>query len=229
MPRPDSNRTPRRVPRDLLGALAIAAVFLAALAATRPRFLSLSASQSRSDAQRATCLSNLGRIAQGYALYASDWDGAFPRGVDAEDRYASQVWRGQRGDDGRDLFQAVQSAPMLFEVLKPYQVPRNAWHCPSDVGFSVSRLQNLNSSQLRNVHPSVWRKYGLSYFYLTSYGLQGKRAGQLKSEAGRTLILFDGDYWHADASGTPNLAGAMFADGHARMTTPREFDAYLRR
>ena len=116
---------------------------------------------------------------------------------------------------------------MLFDLLAPYQVPRNAWHCPSDSGFSVSRLQNLNSSQLRNVHPSVWRKYGMSYFYLTTLGLEGRRAGQLQSDAGRTLVLFDGDYWHSDASGSLNLAGTLFADGHARMTTSREFGAYM--
>lgn len=213
----------RRARPDLWWALLLVGVSTVALWRLRPRGV-LRASLSGADAQRAGCLSNLGRIGRGFALYSADWDGKFPRGTDAEDHFAPQAWQHARAD-GTNFFNDVKRAPLLRDLLVSYSVPRNSWHCPADVGWSVSSLPNLSRSALRDVHPSVWQKYGMSYFYLTELGLRGLRAGEIGGNgAGRTLVLFDGEFWHSDdASSSAPRAGVLLADGSARMVEAREF------
>src|SRR5689334_3472827 len=71
------------------------------------------------DRASAICQGNLRRIGLAFAQYAEDWDGKFPRGIDAED----QVTGSFRG------------MPMLHIVLHSYLRDASVWHCPADIGW----------------------------------------------------------------------------------------------
>lgn len=167
------------------------------------------------------CLSNLNRIAAAIAQYAQDYDGKFPRGVDAEDRDQPQSWPVLRADgkrgDARDL-------PMLHDLLFPYLRDRTLWHCPGDTGWD--ELRRPTQSTLRNVKPSSYARFGTSYYYLTRHGFAGWRAVDIE-RPDLDVVLFDGDAWHhTDDSPSFNV---LFADGHVQNMMPRPFDELYHR
>lgn len=172
-----------------------------------------------------TCLSNLGRIAEAFALYAQDFDGKFPRGVDPEDRNYPEMWTGLYGSD---YSREARTAPLLHELLYPYAKNREVWHCPDDDGWVTSRLyqaMNVQSeSRLHNVKPSSFARFGTSYYYFTIHGFQGQRAADLAAPYAE-IILFDGDLWH-QPGGSPSV-NVMFGDGHADNLLPPEFLRHL--
>jgi len=183
---------------------------------TRPT--SLSHNTSSSVEQTRACLSNLNRIAAAFAQYAGDYDGKFPRGVDAEDRSQPQSWpvllaNGKKGD-ARDV-------PMLQDLLFPYLGERKSWHCPADIGWTENHLPGVPST-LRNVKPSSYARYGTSYCYWTRHGMAGWRAVDIDQPAS-DVVLFDGDAWHQ--SGDSASINALFADGHVQNLTPQQFGA----
>src|SRR5687767_7741634 len=71
--------------------LAAVALIAGVLWGTRPT--ATGRSESAEVERTRGCLSNLNRIASAFAQYAHDYDGKFPRGVDAEDRHQPQTWQ----------------------------------------------------------------------------------------------------------------------------------------
>lgn len=191
----------------------------AALFATRPSFTGASAGLSV-DANTATCLSNLNQISRAYALYARDYDGKIPHGVDPEDHFNPQIWTGAYG--GR-FYNDAKNGLLLHQILRPYVASPQVFHCPADVGWTQSRLPFNDGSSLRDVHPTAFDKYGTSYLIWTKYGFLLNTAADLDNPA-ETVLLFDGDMWHSNAG--RELINGLFADGHAQNLTAQQFMAY---
>lgn len=203
--------------------LFLVALFAGAVAlfATRPRFTGANSGQ-HVDKNTASCLANLNLIARGYALYARDFDGKIPRGVDPEDRYNSQIWRNDLAFGGA-FYDDAQNTPFLHQVLRSYVESPEVFHCPADVGWVQSRLPFSGESQLRNVHPTAFAKFGTSYLIWTKYGFLQNTAADLEDPAG-TVLLFDGDMWHSNSG--RELINGLFADGHVQNLTAAQFVAY---
>ena len=210
-----------RSPRDLHWMLAITLVSSIALWRVWNVVRPLDGLAPQGGALTAGCLTNLGQIGRGFALYASDWDGKFPRGKDAEDRAQPQIWRSAEYKQ-QSFYHAVVAAPMLPTLLQDYGVPNGAWHCPADVGWDTLPGTGVGPQSLRNVRPSAWQKYGVSYSYLTMFGLRGLRARDIAQGAHSAVLLFDNTTWHNGAEGEARQAGTLFADGTARMTSSAE-------
>jgi prepilin-type processing-associated H-X9-DG protein len=166
--------------------------------------------------QTQSCLANLTQISRAFSLYAYDWDGKFPRGVDPEDRYNPQAWQAEYNGQYASL---ARTLPMLQDVLKPYTNNPEVWHCPADIGYEKSSLPGFDSS-LRNVYPSSFAKYGTSYYYLTLRAFTGIRLSD-SAHPGKDISLFDGDLWHRP-TGRPST-NALFVDGHVKNLTADEF------
>jgi prepilin-type processing-associated H-X9-DG protein len=203
--------------------LVILAGLAAVLFATRPRFSS-NRSAEDVDPNTAGCLTNLKQISRAYALYALDYDGKVPRGVDPEDRFNSQTasnWRQQSGG----LYNASQT-PFLHEILRPYVASAEVFHCPADVGWAQTRLSQLDitggtaSFGMRDVRPSSFAKFGTSYYCWTKYGFDLSNAADIEDPA-QKVLLFDGDLWHSNAG--RDLINGLFADGHVQNLTLNQF------
>ncbi len=192
-----------------------------ALIVTRPRLLSQDLNGSN---QSASCLQNLSQISRAFALYARDFDGKLPRAADPEDHFKPQNWN-YTLDYGSAFGQDALQAPLLHQVLRPYVSAETTFRCPSDNGWTQTRLPGNDESKLRDVSPSSFLKYGTSYYYSTIYGFQLKCAADIENPAQR-LLLFDGDLWHPSGS-RPSLNG-LFVDGHAQNLSAAQFDASSR-
>ncbi len=214
--------TPRNDPYSLkrrLLPLLVCAPLVLLLILFRPRIKSTKAVDDKTQ----SCLANLNQISKAYAMYALDYDGKFPRGVDPEDRHNPTIWRDS--DYGDAFYKDAMRVPYLHEVLRPYVKSSNVFHCPGDVGWSKSRLPEGVTSTLTNVKPSSFRKYGTSYYCLTRYSFALHSAADLDDPT-QTLLLFDGDLWHSNAG--QELLNGLFADGHAQNLSAAQFEFYTR-
>lgn len=215
-PRPDPHSLSRR-----LIPLALVLPFALALVATRPNFTRLFDARAV-DAQTAGCLSNLQQIGRAYALYANDYDGKIPMGVDPADRNNPQIWQ-QTPEFGNAFRDDATKVPYLHEVLRPYVPSREVFHCPADVGWTQTKLPAMGSFD--NVKPSSFAKFGTSYYCFTVWGFAQKTADDIP-DPGNTLLVFDGDLWHVNAG--QELLNGLFADGHVQKLSARQFEAFSR-
>lgn len=160
------------------------------------------------------CQNNLRRIGLAFAQYAQDWDNKFPRGLDPEDAVTGQWQRGIGGYAG-----LAKQTPLLHVLLRPYLKEAENWHCPDDVGWTT-RISQI-PSQLTDVRPSSFQKYGTSYYYWTMHASGGFRLGDV-TEPARDPVLFDGDAWHTNQN--EPILNVLFADGHVEPLTPPAFN-----
>ncbi len=215
--RPDPHSLSRR-----LIPLALALPLALVLLATAPNMGKL-LDRNAVDPQTAGCLSNLRQIGKAYALYARDYDGKIPMGVDPEDRNNPQIWS-NANEFGSAFFDDAKQVPYLHEVLRPYVPSPETFHCPADIGWEQTRLPAMRGG-ISNVKPSSFAEYGTSYYCFTVWGFAQKTANDIP-DPGETLLVFDGDLWHRNAG--QDLLNGLFADGHVQKLSAGQFQAYAR-
>jgi prepilin-type processing-associated H-X9-DG protein len=112
------------------------------------------------------------------------------------------------------------------KLPRPYVASAQVFRCPSDVGWTTSRLSGSLGSAMTNIRPSSFARFGTSYYSLTEYGFAGNSVNDFEDVAEK-LLMFDGDLWHSVA-GRQGLNG-LFADGHVRNLSLQQFERYMGR
>lgn len=165
---------------ELLVVIAIIAIFAA--------FLFAVFATAKAKAKQAKCLSNLRQVGIAMELYMADWDDVYPFGVDAADKYASDIW------SGNPEWQAkIDAMPLMHELLLDYARSQLIFECPSDVGTRV--LDNNFPTELQT-SPTLFKQYGSSFFFRTEIAFSGK-TGSNFSAPSETNTFFDaGGHWH---------------------------------
>ena len=206
----NSRRTP--APRgftliELLVVIAIIAILAALL------FPTLSA--ARSSARTAVCQSNLKQIGTAVQVYAQDWDGAYPFGLDFADASVNgrSAWKSFPTDLYPNAYATVvelanrpNRGGFVDQVLKPYTKSQEIWRCPADIGLQYTNVKFIDpgppevSGTL--LHGDItdgeaaYDVYHTSYGYFTELGFSNWTVDQAKSIS--DLVVF-GDmagYWH---------------------------------
>ncbi len=165
--------------------------------------------RTKGKARQTACLSNLSQIGKAILMYMGDSDDLFPHCVDASDKYAPQIW------NGFPQFQAqIPGIPMVQEALDPYCKSKEIFHCPSDDGTAV--LDN-NLGVPFPTSPSLFQKYGSSYFLRTEIVFKSL-SGTAFSEPANTNVLFDANgHWHGsgrsiELTDDPNTVRGLLGD-----------------
>jgi general secretion pathway protein G len=149
--------------------------------------------RAKRSAKQTVCLSNLKQVGSATALYMSDYDGVFPHALDASDKYAPNIW------DPFPEFQArIATMPMLHEALQPYVKSKDVFQCPSDSGTEVL---DSHFPQKFPTSPSMFAKYGSSYFFRTEIAFRAFSDATFQLPA-NVNVYFDGaGHWHGDGRG----------------------------
>lgn len=184
----------------------------------------------RERARQTSCASNLRQLGLSISLYAQDSDDRYPLGV-TNTAYIDAD--GGTPKPSIDLF----ALPLLKDVLHPYTRSAGVWDCSSDTGSLRSVIHiDMRTGETVSVppFPSAFERYGTSFQYHTSLGLQqvlhpsgaytyGQPVQQLgPAEVG---VLTDlGSRWH---SGEGELdeprRNVLFADGHVKFQNTQQF------
>jgi prepilin-type N-terminal cleavage/methylation domain-containing protein/prepilin-type processing-associated H-X9-DG protein len=195
---------------ELLVVIAIIAILAAILF---PVF-----AQSRKNAQKIACISNLRQIGAGILLYAQDYDDLLLWGADPDDLNSG----GWASDPNESKILSMKPQHLL---LQPYVKNRDVFRCPSDIGF-----QNTGPSlgSVLPTSPSSFVKWGSSYYTRTSLVLRIKPLSsfsvfQNSQEIGGVssiLFMFDGGgHWHGGSGETDEKSHRLntwFLDGHVK-------------
>lgn len=144
--------------------------------------------QAKAAAKKTQCLSNLKQIGSATSLYMNDFDGIFPRALDASDKFTPQIW-----DPFPDFRKEIPNMPMLHEALQPYLKSKEVFHCPSDGG---TRILDSHPDQDFVTSPSLYSTYGSSYFFRTEIAFKTFSDSSFRLPA-NVNYLFDGaGHWH---------------------------------
>jgi len=194
---------------ELLTVIAVIAVLAAILF---PVFATV-----RGKAREITCVSNLRQIGTAVSMYAQDFDGLYPYGVDPADKFTPQIWA------GFPAFQAeIPNIAYVHEVLQPYCKSKEIFHCASDFGFDTEDFTGLlidPGGNPPNANPSSFKKFGTSYYYRTEIAFRhaGDQSFQRPSELN---VLFDGaGKWHGGLLPWDRRYNTLFGDGHTKSLT----------
>lgn len=202
---------------ELLVVIAIIAILAA--------FLFPVFARAKAAAKQSQCISNLKQIGASIALYMADYDEIFPNAIDPSDRWSPDIWASEP-----DFQSRISRMPMLYEVTQPYAKSKDIWHCPSDSGTYV--LDNHWPSPFRT-DPTMWQKYGTSYFFRTEIAFKFYSQTSFKLPANVNVVFDGAGHWHG---GGPPLTETMdegqffdayrqlryntlFGDFHARSLT----------
>lgn len=194
---------------ELLTVIAVIAVLAAILF---PVFLT-----ARGKAREITCVSNLRQVGAAVSMYAQDYDGIYPYGVDPADRFTPQIWSSFPA-----FQQAIPSIPYVHDMLQPYVRSKEIFHCASDTGFDVEDFTGLEidpKGMPPNAQPSSFAKFGTSYYYRTEISLvhAGEQTFRSPTEVN---VLFDGaGKWHGGFLPWDRRYVTLFADAHVKNLT----------
>ncbi len=170
--------------------------------------------RSREKARAARCLSNLRQLGLAVQMYADDYDGRAPFGVDHVDRERPEIW---------SLYPHWQSwiphMPYYFDILQPYCRNRGLLHCPSDHGFDEVPLAGVSLP----AHPSSFAAYGTSYVWRTEVSFRGVVLSALRHPTSVHLLSDPVGHWHGGRRQRDRRFNVMYVDGHVKSRTLDEF------
>ena len=181
--------------------------------------------RAKAAAKKTGCLSNLRQLGTAVALYGADYDDLFPRGVDPVDRQVSQIWAPEP-----EFLALIATMPDLHEVMQPYVKNREVFWSPADAGLRV--LDDRPDLALL-ASPTMFSRYGSSYFYRTELTFRLVPQSSLPDPAGTNVLESASGAWHAGQGlMTADIDFAtwrdrlnryrytmLFADGHAKSVT----------
>ncbi|MFN8139183.1 MAG: prepilin-type N-terminal cleavage/methylation domain-containing protein [Fimbriimonadales bacterium] len=186
--------------------------------------------RAKRSGKQSVCLSNLKQVGDAIAMYMSDGDDRWPRGIDPADKYTPQIW-----NRFPDFQKEIPNLPLMHDLLLPYCPSKKVWQCPADNGQVVDDV----SFELLDTRPSSYEKYGTSYYYrteLTVLNLSGTSLQEIAS----VNVYFDGSgSWHTNEKHLfetdtseelrSKLRGyrynVLFGDLHAKNITRADYDA----
>lgn len=151
--------------------------------------------RSKGKERRTSCAANLSQIGRALQMYISDSDGYFPACADASDKFAPVGSMWSPSDRAR-----IERMPLMQDALASYVKSPEEFHCPSDNG---TRNLDTNLAVSFPTEPSLFNRYGSSYFMRTEFSLRSRtgkppytRAQYIPSP--HVNLVFDaGGHWHA--------------------------------
>lgn len=160
--------------------------------------------RAKASAKKTSCISNLRQIGQAMALYMGDHDDAFPKAVDAADKYRPEIWQSEPA-----FMALIPQMPMMHEALQGYIKNYAIFQCQGDNGTEV--LDTHPYLDFKSA-PTMYATFGLSYMYRTEITFRNYTQTALQNPAAIN-VLFDGaGHWH-EAEKALSLQDAM--DGTA--------------
>ncbi|MFQ6131854.1 MAG: DUF1559 domain-containing protein [Armatimonadota bacterium] len=170
--------------------------------------------RAREKARAARCLSNLRQIGMAFQLYADDYDGRFPYGVDPVDVQCPYIW---------NLYPQWQvlipDMPYYFDIVQPYCRSRELFRCPSDHGFDDLEIASAHLP----THPSSYEKWGTSYVYRTELAFRHVRLSALRRPS-ETHVLADAvGKWHGGHTVPQGRYNVLYADGHTKSANVEQY------
>jgi len=206
---------------ELLVVIAIIAILAAILFPVYARL--------KEKANQTACISNLKQIGLAFAQYEGDFDEYLPWGLDFFDKTS---WLG--GGTGDQAFDKLLASNRTLDVmLNDYIKNRELWHCPSDIGGTLSWYSPGNTPTnwpcpLPAGKKSFYEAWGMSYLYNSRLILERAKITSLKRASDITILHDAAGYWHSRFKRPPKLTGSdltdqrywgynvLFADGHVK-------------
>lgn len=149
---------------------------------------------AKASAKKTKCISNLSQIGKGILLYMADSDDIFPHGLDASDKFATEIWNGHPEWQAR-----IPYMPLLHEALEPYVKGKEVFRCPADDGTYV--LDN-HFPQPFNTRPSMYEKHGMSYLFRTEIAFRQFSQTSFRLPADVNVLFDGGGHWHGSRPAT---------------------------
>ncbi|MBX3095638.1 MAG: prepilin-type N-terminal cleavage/methylation domain-containing protein [Fimbriimonadaceae bacterium] len=147
--------------------------------------------KAKARSKQTACLSNMKQIGTAFALYMSDTDDLFPNGLDAVDKFQPMIWESEP-----EFFAQIPDMPLLSDLLQPYLKNREVFHSPADYGLKV--LDDRPWLPLV-AQPSVYGKFGSSYFYRTELTFRRIYHSSLPQPSESNMMETASGAWHAGA------------------------------
>lgn len=158
--------------------------------------------RAKAKAKETSCLSNMHQIGLAMQIYMGDNDDLFPSCADAGDKNTDE-WVGT----GQEAL--VATLPLMQDVLSNYAKSAEIFHCPSDIGTHMIESSGI----VFETTPSLFAKYGNSYFWRTEISLKHASSTSLPDPSGLNALFDASGSWH---SGEPLLDISNFMqDRHA--------------
>ena len=147
--------------------------------------------RAKAKGKQTACLHNMKQIGTAFALYMSDTDDLFPNGVDAVDKWQPSIW-----DPEPEFQNQIGQMPLLNDLLQPYIKNREIFRSPADGGLKV--LDDRPWLPLP-ASPTMFGKYGSSYFYRTELTFRRIYHSSLPKPAESNMMETASGAWHAGA------------------------------
>lgn len=134
-----------------------------------------------------TCISNLRQVGTAMSIYMNDYDDYYPWALDVSDKYRPEIWAGDP-----DFQAQIPKMPLMNEALASYTKSKGVFECPLDTGINVL---DSHPDIAFDVHPSMFKVYGLSYLWRTEFAIKHLAQTSLQSPAQVNLMFTAGGHW----------------------------------